>query len=323
MRRCATDYLKTARDFKNARVILTALETGLLSTLASPPKPPARISDELDLDTGAVILLLDALVSLGIAKHSTKGYSLCPTFKAEMQAQSSTTLAELRNLQAEWRDWSRLSEVIQDGRRVVDSIEEQERSERLKTMFSSRGSISSTPETALVDLDGVESLLDLGGSATGDAVAFARRNPELKITLIELPGLVESSERLMRSMGIQDSIAVVGGNYLLDTIGYGFDVVWISDVVRQQTHSQNTLLVSRAAKALNPNGRLIIRDCLYDPQASQEEICRHRLNMLVTTQNAQSYSTEDVQGWLISAGVLLVSTTRIGETALIVGHRPA
>jgi cyclopropane fatty-acyl-phospholipid synthase-like methyltransferase len=120
-----------------------------------------------------------------------------------------------------------------------------------------------------LDLSGAQRLLDLGGGPGAYAVLFASRWPDLRITVFDLPEIAQIAAERIAAAGLAGRIAIRGGNYEVDDIGSGYDVVFLSDTLHQETPEGAERLLQRAAAALRPGGKLVVQGMfLNDDQVS-------------------------------------------------------
>ena len=117
----------------------------------------------------------------------------------------------------------------------------------------------------VLQLDGVERMLDVGGGAGTNAIAFCREYPGLKATVFDLPSTLQVTERSIKEAGLEDRIAVMPGNFNTDSLGGRYDLVLLSDVLHYQDAQANAALVRKAFAHLTDAGRLVIKDRFLDP----------------------------------------------------------
>ena len=109
-----------------------------------------------------------------------------------------------------------------------------------------------------VDFSRMKNVVDVGGGDATNAIAVALANPELKVTLIDLPANCELARQRIAAKGLADRISVVEGDMFVDEFPAGQDcymfihqlVIWPLDV--------NTQLLKKAYDALEPGGRVLI-----------------------------------------------------------------
>jgi hypothetical protein len=85
--------------------------------------------------------------------------------------------------------------------------------------------------------------------------------------------------------------------------------------------AENQDLFRRCHRALAPNGRIVIRDFILDPdKTTPRGAALFAVHMLVNTRGGSTYSEEEYRGWLESAGFRQV--TRLAPAGdMIVARR--
>ena len=107
-------------------------------------------------------------------------------------------------------------------------------------------------------------MLDLGGGAGTNAIAFCRVYPDLTATIFDLPATLRLTEKTVKETGLESRITLLPGNFHTDALGGPYDVVLMSDILHYQTFETNAALVQKVFNHLAPGGRLIIKDRFLD-----------------------------------------------------------
>jgi hypothetical protein len=116
----------------------------------------------------------------------------------------------------------------------------------------------------------------------------------------------------------------MGGNYLTDGLGDGYDMVFLSAVVHINSFEENRELVRKAFHALNPGGRIVIQDFVMDEDRTSPPMgAVFALNMLVNTAHGDTYTEREIREWLSSAGFAAAVRVDTGPaTAMVIGVKP-
>jgi SAM-dependent methyltransferase len=116
------------------------------------------------------------------------------------------------------------------------------------------------------------------------------------------------------------NISFIGGNYLEDDFQGEYDLIFLSAIVHINNFDQNKKLIRKCFDALNPNGRIIIKDWIM----SEDRIepaggVYFALNMLVGTESGDTYTESEMKDWLTSAGISKIErkNTSFGSSLLI------
>lgn len=109
-----------------------------------------------------------------------------------------------------------------------------------------------------LDLSGRKHLLDCGGGDAVNAIALAKANPELKVTVFEIPDSGAIAEKKIAQAGVGDQVSVITGDMFRDPLPTGCDVVMFAHQFVIWTPEENTELLRRAYDAMPEGGQMII-----------------------------------------------------------------
>jgi len=170
-------------------------------------------------------------------------------------------------------------------------------------------------------LEGRVRLLDLGGGAGTNAIAFCQVYPELTATVFDLPATLPLAEKTVKDAGFESRIAMLGGDFNLDELGGPYDVALMSDILHYQTFETNQALVKKVYEHLAPGGRLVIKDRFLDEVGTGPAwTTAFAVHILVNTQQGGCYKTAEAMRWMKKAG--FVSVSEVERTAVVQGMRP-
>ncbi|MEK7870722.1 MAG: methyltransferase, partial [Nitrospirota bacterium] len=169
-----------------------------------------------------------------------------------------------------------------------------------------------------LSLAGPVRMLDLGGGAGTNAIAFCQVYPELTATVFDLPATLRLTEKTVKEAGLDSRIALLPGNFNTDSLGGPYDVVLMSDILHYQTYETNAALVKKVLAHLAPGGRLIIKDRFLDEAGTGPAwTTAFAVHILVNTQQGGCYKTSDAIQWMTAAG--FASAAELEKTAVVQG----
>jgi cyclopropane fatty-acyl-phospholipid synthase-like methyltransferase len=105
----------------------------------------------------------------------------------------------------------------------------------------------------VLDLAGVNRLLDLGGGSGVVSFALLRKQPELTSLVVDVENVCKISREIAAANGLDKRIAYIAADFMKDDLPTGFDMVMLCD-----TGASSDDLFHKIHAALNPNGRLIL-----------------------------------------------------------------
>jgi cyclopropane fatty-acyl-phospholipid synthase-like methyltransferase len=107
-------------------------------------------------------------------------------------------------------------------------------------------------------LGGVKHLCDCGGGAGRNAMALARKHPDLRVTIFDQPSVCEEARRNVAAQGLGDRIGTHAGNFLQDPFPPGVDAVLYSHIGSIWSPETNVGVFRRAHAALPAGGRFFV-----------------------------------------------------------------
>jgi len=111
-------------------------------------------------------------------------------------------------------------------------------------------------------------LLDIGGNTGKWSMQSFEHDPDVRITIMDLPGYVETAKEQIQKKGFGDRISFYPCNILDESQKFpsGFDAIWMSQFLDCFSDEQIVSILKRCKKALNPGGRIFILETFWDRQ---------------------------------------------------------
>lgn len=327
--------LQTGTAFWPAKVLLSAVELGLFSTLAAGPLEDDRLGERLGLHPRARRDFLDSLVALGFLQREGGFYA--NTAETDLfldRAKPSYVggLLEMANARL-YRFWGRLTDALRTGRPQNEVADGQpdvfavlyEDPARLAQFLASMTGISHGANLAIAQ--GLpwhqwHSYVDVG-TAQGDlAVQIAKAQPHLQGTGFDLPPVQPIFEAYVAQHGLSDRVRFEPGSFFERALPRA-DVILMGHILHDWDLPTKRMLIAKAYDALPEGGALVVYESLIDDERRTGAFgLMMSLNMLIETPGGFDYSGADCQGWMRDAGF---RETRVqplvGPDAMVIGLR--
>jgi ubiquinone/menaquinone biosynthesis C-methylase UbiE len=306
MGKSLASLMQSARAFQESRVLLTALELDVFTTLGEGATA-AEVAGRLSTDARATEMLLNALVAVG-ALCKRDAVFRCT---AESKALGPARAGLLHTVHL-WNTWSILTECVKSGRAVQSRGPESFPEARTRAFIAAMHARARDSAEETVRLSGIHDarrMLDVGGGSGAFSIAFVKACPELRAEILDLGAVVPLAEEYIREAGLQDRVRVRPGDMRTAEFGQGFDLVLLSAVCHMFGEDENRALIQRCARALLPGGHLVIREfILQEDRTAPLHAAIFALNMLVGTEHGNAYTEREYRTWMEEAS--LGSTTR-------------
>ena len=276
--------------------LAVAVDLGVFQRLETI-KTASQLADEMALDREVVFCLLKMLVHIGCLAEEQGGFINTPLASAYLVEDSYLYLGhEFGSKDQKDPFGNQLSQKLQ-GISSEPASEPDWNQERLRQIgvFGLMGSVQNTVN--ICDLDQADRLLDLGGGHGFFSIAFAQKYPGLSVTLFDLPHIVTLAGQFIRQFAVEKQVNLMGGNFLTDDIGIGYDAVLCSNILHS---SKRDVVLAKVRQALTPGGQIILRcrvaDCADNLENAVAKL-RWRLH-----NGWELYSTAEWSGFLTGHG---------------------
>lgn len=265
------------------RLLLAAIEVGLLPVVAASPRTSAEVSAALGLHPHRTHKFLHLLASFGIlnkeiapgAPVESARYGLgewgVKLFGRDgsggwywKEVLAYQHYVDRMDLAAVLRG-APIHEIVYWPPRTIQAASELEAWMR----NTAEGAIVAVEHA--VDLDGVGHLLDVGGGDGTMACQFARAHPRLRVTVFNLPHSAALARETIAYWGLADRVSVHEGNFLADEFPRAFDAVLFSRVLTDWSARTCRMLIAKANRALVPGGRFLQCEAFWD--GATEDFC--------------------------------------------------
>jgi len=107
----------------------------------------------------------------------------------------------------------------------------------------------------LLDLTGVERMMDLGGNSGVVSMALLRKYPQLSSTVVDIAHVCAAGREIAGRLGFAERITYYPAEFDRDDFPSGFDLVLQCDVALY-----NVELIRKLFQSLKPGGRLVYVD---------------------------------------------------------------
>lgn len=157
--------------------------------------------------------------------------------------------------------------VSRAGRAMGNANDEQMKFARIFT--KAMHELSSPPAVAwpqLVDLSECEMMLDIGGGSGAHCIGAIKRWPHLRAIIFEVPSVCSAALDYISGLGLQNRIQTHAGDMWQDPYPAA-DVHFYSWVYYAYPCERRRLLTRKSFQSLEPGGRLILHEMLYQGEA--------------------------------------------------------
>lgn len=111
-------------------------------------------------------------------------------------------------------------------------------------------------------------ILDIGGNTGKFALKCVAHDPEVEVTIADLPGQLRMAEKNIRDAGFEGRVKFYEINILDPNapLPGGFDVIWMSQFLDCFSESEIVSILQRCKPALSASGQIFILEPFWDRQ---------------------------------------------------------
>ncbi len=301
--------------FIASRVVITANNIGIFDCLKKATTA-TDAAKKLKADRRAMEIVLDALTSIGLLSKSGGGkYRNAPVSNRYLVKGTRLYQGDIvRHASTMWQNFSSLDDVVRTGKPARRNGDHESFIMGMHnlTVFRTEDLIKA------IGLRGVKTMLDLGGGPGTNAMTMAKRG--VKATIFDLPATISIARKVTRREGVK-GIRFIEGDFHLDNIGSGYDLILLSQIFHAFSPEENVVLLSKCRNALNPDGRIVVQEFLIDDtRTAPPHSALFSVNMLVGTENGRCYTPREMKQWLAETGFKDIVVKNLPETVLVEGR---
>ncbi|TFW56687.1 methyltransferase [Bradyrhizobium sp. MOS001] len=324
--------LQLGMGFWGSKTLLSAVELGVFSALASGPSDLETLRIKIGLHRRAAPDFLDALVALKMLERDGGVYRNTPEtdmFLDRAKPSYVGGMLEMANTRL-YGFWGSLTEALRSGQPQNESKNNEDffgamyaKPEVLRGFLTAMSGISAGSALAIAakfPWDHQKTFVDIGAAQGMVPATLARAHPHLRGIGFDLPQVQPVFEEFIAGMGLSDRVRFHAGNFFKDELPEA-DVIIMGHILHDWDLAQKKLLLAKAFAALPNGGAVIIYEALIDDDRRDNAFgLLMSLNMLVETTGGFDYTGADCSAWLREAGF---TTTRVehlvGPDSMVIG----
>jgi 2-polyprenyl-3-methyl-5-hydroxy-6-metoxy-1,4-benzoquinol methylase len=302
--------------FWTSRILMTANNCGFFDLL-DEPKTTDEVATAAKTDPRATEIILNALTALNLLKKQKDRFrntSLASRFLVSGKPHYQGDI--LRHANALWKSWSQLDTIVKTGKPAESP---HDHPAFIRGMHNIASLIA--PEVIkAVGLKGVKKAVDVGGGPGTYSMEMARQG--VAVTLFDLPETVAIARKMAKEANLT-GVTFKPGNVLVDSLGTGYDLVFISQFIHAFSPEETRTIFAKAFAALKPGGRVAVQEFAIDASGTAPtQGALFSVNMLVQTPGGRCYSPTEIATLLKEAGFSATTSREAGGNVLVVGTKP-
>lgn len=325
--------LQYAFSFGPPLMIETGVRLGIFDFLDRGPKTIPEIAAGTKSSERGVRLLLNALVGLEFITRDTQGrYALTEESAAFLVSTRESFVGGLyRHISDQLLPpWQRLTDVVRTGKPSKAVNQESTGAPFFAEFVADLFPLGYRAARAMADAvvpalgDRPFSVLDLAAGSGVWSIALAQKAPKATVTAVDWPAVLDVTRKTAAKHGVESRFRFVAGDLLQADFGTGHQVATLGHILHSEGEERSKKLLARTFAALAPGGTIAIAEWLVDDdRKGPPPGLVFAVNMLVNTEQGDTYSFNEIRRWLEAAGFTRARTLEVpGPAPLVLAEKP-
>jgi SAM-dependent methyltransferase len=313
-------------------ILEAAVRFRVFDVLNDGPRPLDRLTVATGASARGLRAILNALVGLEFLARDAEGrYTLTPESAAFLVSTKSGYLGGMfRHTSMQLLPkWLQLTETVRTGRPAAAVNREEDGAAFFHEFVEDLYPFNYRAAQALADALGVAgaerpvSVLDLAAGSGVWGIALAQKSPRVRVTAVDWPGVLDVTRKVAARHGVADRFRFVAGDLDQADFGTGHQIATLGHIMHSEGEARSRALLKKTAAALAPGGTIAIAEFLvHADRNGPPNGLIFAVNMLVNTEVGDTYSFEEIKGWLTEAGFKDARTVEApGPSPLILAEK--
>ncbi|MEU9127902.1 methyltransferase [Kitasatospora sp. NPDC048540] len=298
-----------------AAAVRAAASLGVADALGEQPMTVTELAAAVEAEPRPLRRLLRALSCYGVFTETDDDRYAHTDMSRQLRVDAPNSLHYIALWCTEpwtWQAWPRLDEAVRTGRNIFPELYGKEFFEYLhddagdsarvfNNAMTSSSRQSAAELAAFLDLDGVSSVVDIGGGQGHVIASLLEKHPGLHGTLLDLPQVVANADaRLQPGGSLADRARLVPGDCRAE-IPVRADLYIIKNILEWDDESTRRTL-RNVVSAAAPGARVVVVENLVDDSPSMRFTTAMDLMLLLNVGGAK-HSRESMLALMTEAGL--------------------
>jgi len=311
-------------------VLEAAIRHHVFDVLDSGPKSLHEVSVATGASERGLAAIMNVLVGLAfLAKDGPGNYSLTPESAAFLVSTKPGFQGGLIRHTSEHLlpKWLKLNEIVATGQ-PAGAVNQQTTgseffAEFVNDIFPMSYHVAQELASHLNLNGGPASVLDLAAGSGVWGIALAQRSAQVRVTAVDWPGVIPVTRNTVTRFGLADRFSFVEGDLLQADFGSGHTVATLGHILHSEGIERSKALLAKTFGALASGGTIAIAEFLVNAERTGPvNGLIFAVNMLVNTDCGDTFSFEEIGGWLREAGFVDARTLNThGPSPLILATK--
>ena len=292
-------------------VIESAIHHRVFDVLDAGPKTLAETAAATGASERGLRAVMNVLVGLNLLAKSDGRYSLTPESELFLvSTKPSFQGGLLRHTSGHLIPrWLRLKEIVQTGKPGAAVNQEGDGSTFFQGFVMDIFPMSYPPANVLAQHLALEKrerplkVLDLAAGSGVWGIALAQSAKNVSVTAVDWAGVLPATRSSVERFGLTERFSFIAGDLNSVDFGTGYDVATLGHILHSEGETRSRQLLRKTFDALASGGTIAIAEFLVDEdRKGPVGSLMFAANMLVNTDEGDTFSFEEISAWLKEAG---------------------
>jgi hypothetical protein len=299
-------------SFAPPLAIEAAIRHRVFDVLAKQPMSIAELAQATGASTRGLSAIANLLAGFALlTRNGDERYALTPESDAFLVSHKPGFMGGIfRHMSRQLLpNWLRLSDIVGSGKPAMAVNSAPEGAPFFAGFVEDIFPLSYPAALVLADAldlakaDGPVSVLDLASGSGVWGVALAQASPYVTVRAVDWPDVLPVTRRVAERFGVGERFTTVAGDLLQADLGASHRVATLGHILHSEGAERSRALLRRIHAALAPGGTIAIAEFLVDAdRRGPLNGLIFAVNMLVNTEAGNTYSFDEISGWLTEAG---------------------
>jgi 3-hydroxy-5-methyl-1-naphthoate 3-O-methyltransferase len=323
--------MQLAWGFAPPLIVGAAVQHRVFDLLEQEPKTAEQVASESGASVRGLRAVMNALIGLQLLTKDDAGrYALTPESAAFLVRGKPQFLGALLGDTRRLREWLEISHVVRSGKPASPVNQQQHGSEFFKSFVETLFGTNYPAAQSLAEGLGIAGpdkpvrVLDLAAGSGVWGIALAQKSPRVTVTAVDWPGVLEVTKTVAERCGLLERFQFIAGDLLSADFGSGHNIATLGHILHTEGATRSQALLKKTFSALAPGGTIAIADFLVNEDRTGPPMSLiFAVNMLVHTEEGDTFSFGEIGGWLREAGFENPRTLENpGPSPLILANKP-
>lgn len=309
-----------------------AVRHRVFDVLDSGPKTLKETAAVTGASERGLRAVMNALVGLQFLAKNGDRYALTPESAAFLVSTKPSFMGGLLRHTSEQLipNWLKLNEIVATGKPAAAVNQEGAGSEFFQQFVAdifpmSYGAAQALAKYLALGDDGTPvRVLDLAAGSGVWGIAVAQSSKRVTVTAVDWAGVLPATKKMVARFGLSDRYTFVAGDLDSANFGQGHNVATLGHILHSEGETRSRKLLRKTFDALAPGGTIAIQEFLVNEDRTGPVVSLlFAGNMLVNTDEGDTYSFEEISAWLKEAGFTNPRLLDVpGPSPLILATKP-